>query len=203
MAPTAARNLAMDSFQYYMHDNPAMFRLQLSGDLSTESVREIEQAWRTACSTLGSRRLIVDITCLRNVNDEGRELLEKWYGHGAALITMSGESKARMQGMVSCPVIHLAGAADCADRLNALAAGSNLSDTCPVSRRFRKPSCMRKSVAGLKALIRRTGHALVAVANLAASRAEAPWIRLGANRNGMERRRGVLPISPKPHGRRS
>src|SRR5258708_11569101 len=87
-----------------MHDSSAEFRFQLSGDLSGDGVRDVEQAWRTASSTIGQRRFVVDVTNLTGIDDEGRELIEKWRRTGALLVANSSEAKARMQELVDCPV---------------------------------------------------------------------------------------------------
>jgi hypothetical protein len=87
-----------------MHDSSAEFRFQLLGDLSGDGVRDVEQAWRTASSTIGERRFVVDITNLTSIDDEGRELIEKWHRIGALLVANSCEDKARMHGLVDCPV---------------------------------------------------------------------------------------------------
>ena len=87
-----------------MHDSSAEFRFQLSGDLSGDGVRDVEQAWRTASSTIGQRRFVVDVTNLTGIDDEGRELIQKWHQIGASLVAKSCEAKARMQELVDCPV---------------------------------------------------------------------------------------------------
>ncbi|PYT26656.1 MAG: hypothetical protein DMG57_20775 [Acidobacteria bacterium] len=50
--------------QYYMHDRPSAFRFELSGELDCQGECRLDQDWRTASSTLGGRRLVVDITFL-------------------------------------------------------------------------------------------------------------------------------------------
>jgi hypothetical protein len=87
-----------------MHDSSAEFRFQLSGDFSGDGVRDIEQAWRTASSTIGQRRFVVDVTNLTGIDDEGRGLIDKWHRIGASLVAKSCEAKARLQELVDCPV---------------------------------------------------------------------------------------------------
>jgi hypothetical protein len=78
---------------YYLHDSSTSFRLQLSGDLSGDTVRDVEQAWHTACSTIGGRQLVVDITGLRSMDEKGRQLIENWRRQGAVLVAGSGGAK--------------------------------------------------------------------------------------------------------------
>jgi hypothetical protein len=87
-----------------MHDSSAEFRFQLSGDLSEDGVRDVEQAWRTVSSTIGQRRFVVDVTDLTGIDDDGRELVQKWHRIGASLVAKSCEAKARTQELVDCPV---------------------------------------------------------------------------------------------------
>src|ERR1039457_4933377 len=61
---------------YYIHDGPAAFRFQLSGDVSGAGVRNLEQTWRTASSAFGGRSLVVDLTLVTGIDHAGRELLE-------------------------------------------------------------------------------------------------------------------------------
>jgi hypothetical protein len=94
----------LNTLVYYMHDGSAEFRFQLSRDLSGDAVRDVEQAWRTASSTIGDRRFVVDVTNLTGIDDEGRELIQKWHRIGALLVANSCEATARMHELVDCPV---------------------------------------------------------------------------------------------------
>jgi hypothetical protein len=75
-----------------MHDGPTAFRFELAGHLSREGARQLEQDWRTASSTLGERRLIVDMTFVTGVDEQARALLSRWYRDGARLIANSAAS---------------------------------------------------------------------------------------------------------------
>jgi len=78
--------MSKNDLVYYIHDGSAAFRLQLSGDLSGEGVRDLEQTWRTASSVIGERRLVVDLSLVTGVDLAGRELLEAWQAEGAWLV---------------------------------------------------------------------------------------------------------------------
>ena len=92
------------NFLYYMHDGATAFRLELSGDLSVDSVRDLEQAWRTASSMIGGRCLVVDLSYLASIDDAGRELLDKWHAQGARFVAISSEAQARIQSMIGRPI---------------------------------------------------------------------------------------------------
>jgi hypothetical protein len=88
------------TFQYYMHDGPSAFRLELAGDLHNEAARDLDQAWRTASSMLGDRALLVDMTFLTGAEKEGRSLLARWYAEGAQFIASSKVSRALAEAIV-------------------------------------------------------------------------------------------------------
>lgn len=69
-----------------IHDNVEMLRFQLEGELAGPSVRELEQCWRTASSTLGSRALQVDLRHVTDMDDAGRNLLLQLRASGANLV---------------------------------------------------------------------------------------------------------------------
>ena len=89
---------------YFMHDEFAAFRFQLTGDLSQDSTPDLEQARQTASSIFGGRCLIVDLTNITSVDDAGRELLEKWHELGARMVVISSEQKVRIQSMTKVPI---------------------------------------------------------------------------------------------------
>src|SRR5260370_42391853 len=69
---TFMKNQALD---FYMHDGPTAFRFELAGDLNYEGARRLHQAWRTASSVIGDRRLIIDMTFITSADEQGRALL--------------------------------------------------------------------------------------------------------------------------------
>ena len=91
-------------FVYYMHDGSAAFRFQLTGDLSRDTVQDLEQARQTASSVIGQRHLIVDLTDLTGIDAAGRELLETWHLLGAQLTVCSSQGQVRIQSMTVLPI---------------------------------------------------------------------------------------------------
>ena len=61
--------------QYYMHDGPTAFRFELAGNLNHEGVWQLDQDWRTVSAVIGDRTLIVDMTFVTGVDQEGRALI--------------------------------------------------------------------------------------------------------------------------------
>jgi hypothetical protein len=89
---------------YYIHDGPAVFRFQLSGEVAGAAVRDLEQTWRTASSAFGGRRLVVDLSSVTGIDHAGREMLDKWQGEGACIVVSSAAAKDRIESMTDVPV---------------------------------------------------------------------------------------------------
>jgi hypothetical protein len=92
------------TLQYYMHDGQTAFRFELAGDLNHEGARILDQAWRTASSVVGDRRLIVDMTFVTAVSEEGRALISRWHEEGAQLIANSPTSPALAESILGQPL---------------------------------------------------------------------------------------------------
>jgi ABC-type transporter Mla MlaB component len=99
-----------DDLRYYMHDGSDAFRFQLAGRLSKDAARDLEQAWRTALSVIGKKRVIFDLSDLTNIDASGQELLSRWNCQGALLGAISHQARARLQLMTDQPVADLASA---------------------------------------------------------------------------------------------
>jgi hypothetical protein len=89
--------------QYYLHDEPDAFRLELSGSLSGEGARSVYQAWRTALSIIGLSPVIVDITYVADADQRGRALLGLWRRRHARILAGSPQSRALAQEILSEP----------------------------------------------------------------------------------------------------
>jgi hypothetical protein len=85
------RNQVLD---YYLHDGPTEFRIEVVGTIDDEGARRLEQVWRTAGSLIGERRPIFDISLVTGIDEQGRALLLGWHREGARLIANSRTSRA-------------------------------------------------------------------------------------------------------------
>jgi len=88
------------ALDYYIHDGPTAFRLQLTGVMNGEGVGRLEQVWKTASSLFGDRRPIIDITFVISVDDRGRALLVEWHRAGAHVVGKSKTSRALVESIV-------------------------------------------------------------------------------------------------------
>ncbi len=83
MAQAAVRS---SIFKYYIHDSVESCRLQLLGELSEAEVPELTGCWRTAKSTLGSRKLFLDLRNLRALDPAGKRWIISMANDGALLL---------------------------------------------------------------------------------------------------------------------
>ena len=66
-----------------IHDGPETLTFQLEGRLIGAWARELEQSWMTARSILGPRTVIVDLTGLTFIDNEGKRVLTRLFREGA------------------------------------------------------------------------------------------------------------------------
>jgi ABC-type transporter Mla MlaB component len=95
------------ALQYYMHDGPGAFRFELAGDLDRQGASRLDQDWRTASSTLGDRRLVVDMTFLTSVDEAGRALLVGWHRGGAHIVANRENARALAASILGEPLREL------------------------------------------------------------------------------------------------
>ena len=88
------------ALHYYMHDGPAVFRFELTGDLDDEGARRLEQDWRTASSVPGDRQLVVDMTFVTSAGKEARTLLARWRASGVRLVANTQASRSLVQSIL-------------------------------------------------------------------------------------------------------
>jgi len=85
VAPTrAVERAGSASFKYYVHDSIEAFRLQLLGELAEADVAELRGCWRTARTTLGDRKLVLDLRGLKTVDEAGKQWLASMASEGAS-----------------------------------------------------------------------------------------------------------------------
>src|ERR1700735_5464316 len=82
------------ALQYYMHDGSTSFRFELAGNLNNEGAHKLDQAWRTASSVIGDRRLSIEMTFVTCLDAQGRALVARWHREGAQLVANSIASRA-------------------------------------------------------------------------------------------------------------
>ena len=92
------------ALRYYMHDGPMAFRFELAGTLDYEGALRLDQDWRTASSAIGDRKLIVDLTFVTNLAEEGKTLLRRWHQEGARLIANSTTSRVLAESVLGSPL---------------------------------------------------------------------------------------------------
>jgi hypothetical protein len=84
---------------YYLHDDPAAFRIELAGALSASNAAELERCWRTGSSTLGKRTFVVNLDSVTSVDDDVRRLLVRWRQLGTKLVGESAYARSVMESI--------------------------------------------------------------------------------------------------------
>jgi hypothetical protein len=92
------------ALQSYMHDGPTAFRIELAGYISDEAAHRLDQDWRTASSAVGDRRLIIDMTYVTGVGQQGRALLVRWHQERARLVANSKASRVLAESILGEPL---------------------------------------------------------------------------------------------------
>jgi hypothetical protein len=86
-APAASTTrVRSSSFKYYIHDSIGALRLKLIGELTQADLTELSGCWRTARTTLGGRKLILDLEALRTVDEAGKQWLAGMSAEGAVYL---------------------------------------------------------------------------------------------------------------------
>lgn len=67
----------MAGLNYYTHAGPTTFRFELAGSLTGADARRLDQAWRTASSTVAGKVLSVNVTLLDLADEKGRDLFDR------------------------------------------------------------------------------------------------------------------------------
>jgi len=94
---------AEDDFNYYMHDGPAAFSLEVAGRISDSAVRDLEQAGRVAFPTLEGRSFVIDLSYVTRVDKAGRRLLRDWHAAGAHLVATRPQARAIVASITGQP----------------------------------------------------------------------------------------------------
>lgn len=76
-------------FKYYIHDSSDTFRLELQGEFTEAEVTELSGCWNTAKTTLGNRKLVLDLGGLRMVDDAGKRWVAGMAQEGAVYVPES------------------------------------------------------------------------------------------------------------------
>ena len=84
--PAKVRSAA---FKYYIHDGSDSCRLQLIGEFTESEVAELNGCWRTARTTLGKRKLVLDLRGLKAVDDAAKRWIASMAQEGATYIPES------------------------------------------------------------------------------------------------------------------
>src|SRR5260370_9789423 len=77
-----------------MHDGPEALTFQVEGKLVGAWAKELEQSCKTASSIRNRKALIVDLTEISYIDEDGKRVLVKLFGDGAVLRTAGAMTRA-------------------------------------------------------------------------------------------------------------
>src|SRR5258708_11132164 len=98
---TSAENeMKAPAFSYYMHDGPSAFSIELSGTLTTEGAKKLEQDWGRASAVIGNKELVIDLSFVTEIDPAARQLLLRWRRNGATVIADTPESLALVESNI-------------------------------------------------------------------------------------------------------
>jgi hypothetical protein len=89
--------------RYYMYEGPTAFRFELAGDLDASDAASLVWDWHTACSRIGHRALIIDVTFVTEIDEAVRSLFLRWYAGGAEFAAGTRSSRELVESMTRCP----------------------------------------------------------------------------------------------------
>jgi ABC-type transporter Mla MlaB component len=92
------------AFNYYMHEGPTAFSIELAGVMAAEGVKKLEQDWRSASESIGKKELVVDLSFVTDIDSAGRQLLLRWRRNGATVIANTPQSRALVESTIGRPV---------------------------------------------------------------------------------------------------
>jgi hypothetical protein len=82
----------LSRLSYYIHDGVDACRFQLIGELTEPDLAELSGCWRTAKTTLGKRKLILDLRGLKSLDEAGMKWLANMAGEGAEYLGAPSDS---------------------------------------------------------------------------------------------------------------
>lgn len=86
IASPATARVRPSSFKYYIHDSTEALRLKLIGEFTQREVTELNGCWRTARTTIGQRKLVLDLRGLIAVDEAAKQWLAAMSAEGASYI---------------------------------------------------------------------------------------------------------------------
>jgi hypothetical protein len=78
--------LRPSQFKYYIHDAVDSCRMQLFGQLSELNIKELNGCWTTARTSLGGRKILLDLRNLTQVDEAGTQWIISMVNDGAVLL---------------------------------------------------------------------------------------------------------------------
>jgi hypothetical protein len=96
--------VVVTGLQFFVHSDPDAVRVELAGSVRGANVETVRHAWESTAFTDTLKPVIVDITFITDVDEQGRALLSVMHRSGARIIAQSPESSVIAQPIMAEPV---------------------------------------------------------------------------------------------------
>jgi hypothetical protein len=90
--------------RYFIHDDFDALRMEISGSLVGRAAQRAYESWRSALFLTHRARLIVDISHVTEVDEQGKAVLRAWQGQDARIVASSTISRAIANSIVRASV---------------------------------------------------------------------------------------------------
>ena len=95
----------MSGFQFFVHSDPDAVRIELAGSLRAADAETLRHAWqRAALRDDPVKPVVVDITFVRDADEQGRALLIAMHRSGVRIVAQSPEASAIARPIVIQPI---------------------------------------------------------------------------------------------------
>jgi hypothetical protein len=72
--------------QYFIHDDFDALRMEMSGSLAGRAAQKAYDAFRRAVLLLRRQPLVIDISYVTDIDENGQAVLRAWRGQGARIV---------------------------------------------------------------------------------------------------------------------
>lgn len=81
------------AFRVTIHDSAAEFRLAVEGPIGVAGAADVEQRWRTAASSIGGRRAVLDLRGATAIEEGAGEAIGRLRAEGAVVEARGAEER--------------------------------------------------------------------------------------------------------------
>ena len=88
------------AFNYYTHDGPPAFSIELAGVWAADGANKLEHDWQSASAVIGRKELVIDLSFVEEIDPGARQVLLRWFRNGATIIADKPKSRALIESII-------------------------------------------------------------------------------------------------------